>query len=116
AVPNIDKRLARVRDIEREVGSTPSLIRRLYVHPQWFYKISLIAVSFIGVIMVLVFLYGLLRPNAPLPPALARFKEGENCDVVAFGRRRHVRQFCESILDCNSELHTSMADKAPAWH
>jgi hypothetical protein len=36
AVPNIDKRLARVRDIEREVGCTPSLIRWLYVYPQRF--------------------------------------------------------------------------------
>jgi len=127
AVPNIDRRLARVRDIEREVGSTPSLIRRLYVHPQWFYKISLIVVSFIGVIMVLVFLYGLLRPNAPMPPALERFKEGGIWVVVAWllvGGGMYVNsvsRFWIAILNCTRPwpirhlLGIEALSEHPAW-
>jgi hypothetical protein len=127
AVPNIDKRLSRVRDIEREVGSIPSLIRCLYVHPQWFYKISLIAISFIGVLMVLLFLYGVLRPDAPMPPALERFKEGGIWVVVAWllvGGGMYVNsvsRFWIAILKCTRPwpirhlLGIEAWSEHPAW-
>src|SRR5262249_47457308 len=86
-----------------------------------------IAVSFIGVIMVLVFLYGLLRPNAPMPPALERFKEGGIWVVVAWlliGGGMYVNsvsRFLIAILNCTRPwpirhlLGIEALSEHPAW-
>jgi hypothetical protein len=76
AVPNIDKRLARVRDIEREIGRMPVLIRYVYVWPQYFYKIVLIIITFVGVLMVGTFIYSVVDQNARIPAWLQALKGG----------------------------------------
>src|SRR6266849_4556710 len=69
AVPSIDKRLGRVRDISREIGDLPPLIKLLYVYPQLIYKYGLIAATLLGILMVGAFGYRVLYPTAPMHPA-----------------------------------------------
>lgn len=75
AVPNIDKRLAHVFDIEREIGRMPLLIRTLYVWLQYAYKIILIGITFVGVLMVAAFMYSLM-PGVAVAPWLMALKGG----------------------------------------
>jgi hypothetical protein len=57
AVPLTDKRLARVADIERELGSVGRLPHRLYIRPQRFYKFALIALTIAGVAAALAYVF-----------------------------------------------------------
>jgi hypothetical protein len=74
AVPNIDKRLSRLRDIEREIGRLPQLIG-LYAGPQFLYKYGLIGITLLGIFMVGLFGYTVLFPTASLHPWLATLKD-----------------------------------------
>src|SRR6185369_3488944 len=67
AVPNIDKRIGRVRDIEREIGRVPGLVWWLYVFPQYLYWLLLMAITVLGLSMAGIFIYGLLPGVALLP-------------------------------------------------
>jgi hypothetical protein len=56
-VPAIDKRLARVNEIESQVGRLPVLVRRLYIWVQGLYKALLIAITVAGIAMVLAYIF-----------------------------------------------------------
>src|ERR1051326_3765832 len=56
-VPAIDKRLARVSEIESQVGRLPKLVRTLYVYIQGFYKALLIAITVTGIVMVVAYIF-----------------------------------------------------------
>ena len=118
AVPNIDKRLSHVIDIERQIGRMPPLIRYVYVWPQYAYKIILIIVTIVGVLMVGVFMYSLM-PGVALPLWLDALK-GEGIWLVAIWLpdwRRYVYQFF--FLDfagAASHLSTDKVDiRGPSW-
>jgi hypothetical protein len=55
AVPAIDKRLARVSEVETQIGRMPALVTRSYVWMQRLYKGCLICVTAVGITMVLAF-------------------------------------------------------------
>ena len=54
----------------------PALIRYVYVWPQYFYKVVLIFITFIGVLMVGTFIYSVVDQLAPVPRWLEAFKGG----------------------------------------
>jgi hypothetical protein len=74
AVPTIDERLERVRDVEQQVGRLPPLIYRCYIVPQHIYKWGLILITAIGVVMVFAFVYRLLYPSSPMHPFFEGFQ------------------------------------------
>jgi hypothetical protein len=55
ANPAIEKRLARVVDVEREIGLLPPTIRYLYVYPQGIYRWTLLCLSLAGLVMALAY-------------------------------------------------------------
>jgi hypothetical protein len=66
AVPEISKRLGRVSDIRREIGRIPEPVKYFYVWAQEVYLTVLIAISLIGIIAVLVYIYATVNPDADL--------------------------------------------------
>jgi hypothetical protein len=66
AVPIIEERLGRVKEIERQVGKLPRLVYAYYVNFQHFYKWGLLSITFVGFIMVCAFIYRLAYPSAPM--------------------------------------------------
>src|SRR5262245_33004028 len=68
AVPYIDKRLGRLRDVAREVGKLPRPVTLLYDYPQRIYKWGLILIAFAGLFVVLpAFLFEAIYPDARSP-------------------------------------------------
>jgi hypothetical protein len=70
ALPIIEKRLGRVRDVEREVGLLPSLVRRFYVRPLVATKRLLSLITAFGFLLALLFFYRYLFPESPWHPWL----------------------------------------------
>lgn len=73
-VPAIDKRLARVNEVESQVGRLPTLVRSLYVRMQGLYKGLLITITLAGIVMVVAYIF----PEWfewPDYPALSRVKD-----------------------------------------
>jgi hypothetical protein len=56
AVPIIDKRLARVQEIEAQLGRLPQLVTRTYVRVQKFYKWALVTITLAGIVMVFAYI------------------------------------------------------------
>jgi hypothetical protein len=102
AVPTIDERLERVRDVEQQVGRLPPLIYRCYIVPQHIYKWGLILITTVGVVMVCAFVYRLLYPSSPMHP----FFEG----LQGYGVRLVVAWFVLGIL-----MYTNFLSRLAKW-
>lgn len=57
AVPTINKRLGRIGEVESQIGHLPKLVRVLYVAIQRFYKWALLVITFVGVVMVVAYIF-----------------------------------------------------------
>jgi hypothetical protein len=118
AVPAIDKRLARVHEIESQLGPLPNLVTRTYVWMQQLYKWVLIGITFAGIMMVLSFIF----PKELTHPIFIRLRDQGLLLIVIWlvvGAAMYTNILSRIVICCGwlvTRLFREPLERHSAWH